>query len=138
VKKQIFDFGSQQEFLRFEIWAFGYHPDAYDLKAMESWNALHGDEWLLGPDDTMADFLRTAYNMYVKEKTIDMDKKMAKVTKKIKTAEKDIKMGKEKIASRVLKSAEKQNKQLTRIDKNIRDPKIEVLTKIEKLTGGKK
>ncbi len=53
-----------------------------------------------------------------------MDKKMHKVTEKMKVAEKDIKKGKAKAAVKVLKGAEKKNEKLVKIDKNVRDPII--------------
>lgn len=53
-----------------------------------------------------------------------MDKKMAKVTKTMKVAEKDIKKGKPKAAVKALKGAEKKNVKLTAIDRNVRDPLI--------------
>ena len=49
-----------------------------------------------------------------------MDKKMAKVTKEVVKAEK------------ILKHAEKANRKLTAIDKNVRDPKIEKCDKVKK------
>lgn len=54
-----------------------------------------------------------------------MDKKMHKVTEKMKMAEKDIKKGKSKAAVKVLKKAEKKNEKLVKIDRDIRDPLIE-------------
>lgn len=53
-----------------------------------------------------------------------MDKKMHKVTKSMKVAEKDIKMGKKKAAVKTLKKAEKKNEKLVKIDKKVRDPMI--------------
>lgn len=53
-----------------------------------------------------------------------MDKKMHQVTKRMKTAERDIKAGKQKTAVKVLKKAEKKNERLVKIDKNVRDPLI--------------
>ncbi len=142
--EESFDFGSEEQFIQFEMWAFGYNPTAYDIDAMHAWNGLHGADWFLEPDDTMADFLRKAYKMYMQEKKQwnkareEVDKKMAKVTKKIKQAEKDIENRKDKKAVEELKSAEKQNKKLTVIDKNVRDPKIQRLNKIDKLLKGGK
>ena len=53
-----------------------------------------------------------------------MDKKMAKVTKKIVTAKKDIKKHEPKAAMKVLKKAKKANVKLTKIDRDERDPMI--------------
>lgn len=49
-----------------------------------------------------------------------MDRKMAKVTKKLKTAD------------RVLREAEKENVKLTKIDREVRDPKIKKCDKMMK------
>lgn len=54
-----------------------------------------------------------------------MDKKMHKVTEKMKVAEKDIKKGKTKAAVKMLKKAEKKNEKLVKIDRDVRDPLIE-------------
>ena len=61
-----------------------------------------------------------------------MDKKMHQVTKRMKTAEKDLKKGKPKQAVRVLKKAEKKNERLVKIDKNVRDPLIDKAKKVAK------
>lgn len=61
-----------------------------------------------------------------------MDKKMHQVTKRMKTAEKDVKKGKRSAAIRVLKKAEKKNEKLVKIDKNVRDPIIKRFKKMMK------
>ena len=61
-----------------------------------------------------------------------MDKKMAKVTKQMKTAERDVKEGKPAAAVRALKSAEKKNVKLTKIDREVRDPEIKAYKKMKK------
>ena len=61
-----------------------------------------------------------------------MDKKMHQVTKRMKTAEDDIKKGKEKEAVKVLNKAEKKNEKLVKIDRDVRDPKIEKYDKMMK------
>jgi hypothetical protein len=61
-----------------------------------------------------------------------MDKKMAKVTKQMKTATRDIKEKKPTAALKVLKEAEKKNVKLTKIDRDIRDPEIKELNKMKK------
>lgn len=61
-----------------------------------------------------------------------MDKKMRKVTKKIRRAEKDIKMGKKSAALKVLKKAEKKNVRLANFDEKIRDPEIKKYKKMKK------
>ena len=58
-----------------------------------------------------------------------MDKKMHKVTKSMKVAEKDIVKGKPKAAVKALKGAEKKNEKLVKIDRDVRDPIIEAFTK---------
>ena len=64
-----------------------------------------------------------------------MDKKMRKVTKEMKVAEKDVKAGKKKAAVKVLKSAEKKNMKLADYDEKVRDPIIE---KCKRAKKGKK
>ena len=54
-----------------------------------------------------------------------MDKKMAKVTKSMKMAERDIKKGRPRAAITALKGAEKKNVKLTKIDREERDPLID-------------
>lgn len=61
-----------------------------------------------------------------------MDKKMHKVTEKMKVAEKDLRKHKPKEAVKVLKKAVKENERLVKIDKNVRDPMID---KYKKLKG---
>lgn len=61
-----------------------------------------------------------------------MDKKMAKVTKQMKTAERDIKKHKPKAAVKALKKAEKKNAKLTKIDRDVRDPMIAKYKKMKK------
>lgn len=64
-----------------------------------------------------------------------MDKKMHKVTKSMKVAEKDVKKGKKKAAVKVLKKAEKKNEKLVKIDKTQRDPVIHAVEKADKGKG---
>lgn len=71
---------------------------------------------------------------YLKE---SMDKKMAKVTKQLKTAERDVKGGKPKAAIKALKGAEKKNVKLTAVDRNERDPLIKKAKKVMKKPGCK-
>lgn len=61
-----------------------------------------------------------------------MDKKMHKITKKMKSAVKDIKKGHEKEAVKVLKGAEKKNEKLVKIDREVRDPEIKEYKKMKK------
>lgn len=61
-----------------------------------------------------------------------MDRKMHKVTEKMRVAEKDIKKGKLKAAKRTLKSAEKKNEKLVKIDRDVRDPLIDKCKKTMK------
>lgn len=53
-----------------------------------------------------------------------MDKKMHKITEKMKKASADMKKGKVKEAEKVLKGAEKKNEKLVKIDRTVRDPMI--------------
>lgn len=57
---------------------------------------------------------------------------MAKVTKAMKIAGRDIKQGKKSEALKTLKSAEKKNVKLTKIDREIRDPLIKKEKKMER------
>ena len=59
-----------------------------------------------------------------------MDKKMHKVTKKMRAAGSEINSGKPKEASKVLKKAEKENEKLVAEDRNVRDPKIKKCDKM--------
>lgn len=61
-----------------------------------------------------------------------MDKKMAKVTKAMKTAERDMKKGDKSGAEKALKGAEKKNVKLTKIDREVRDPEIKAYKKMKK------
>ncbi len=66
---------------------------------------------------------------------VNMDKKMHKVTKTMEKAVKEIKSDKPKAAVKSLKSAEKKNEKLVKIDKNVRDPIIEAVEKKGKCNG---
>ena len=57
---------------------------------------------------------------------------MAKVTREMKVAAKDIKTGKTAAALKALKGAEKKNVKLTKIDRDVRDPEIEAYKKMKK------
>lgn len=65
-----------------------------------------------------------------------MDKKMHQVTKRLQTAERDIKAGKPKAALGVLKKAERKNEKLVKIDRDVRDPMIDRAKKAAR-TGAK-
>jgi uncharacterized protein YfeS len=65
-----------------------------------------------------------------------MDRKMAKVTRQMKTAGRDIKKGDKEGALKALKGAEKKNVKLTKIDREVRDPMIEKCKK--EMKHGKK
>lgn len=60
-----------------------------------------------------------------------MDKKMRKVTKKIRHAESDIKKGKKSAALKTLKGAEKKNEMLANFDEKVRDPEIKKYKKMK-------
>lgn len=115
----------------FAIWAFGYvwngfmtyENDAWDLK--NAWNELHGDLLYIDEDGVIADDLETMKEIYEDI----MDKKMHKVTEKMKMAEKDVKKGKPAAAVKVLKGAEKKNEKLVKIDREVRDPIIKNVSK---------
>lgn len=57
---------------------------------------------------------------------------MHQITKRMKTAGKDIAKGHEKSASKVLKKAEKANEKLVKIDRDVRDPMISKYKKMKK------
>ena len=61
-----------------------------------------------------------------------MDKKMSKVTRQMKRAEKSVKAGKKKTAIKALDSAEKKNVKLTKMDREVRDPEIKAYKKMKK------
>ena len=61
-----------------------------------------------------------------------MDKKIHKVTLKMKKAEKDIEKGKPAQAVKVLKGAEKKNEKLKAEDRDVRDPMIDKFKKAKK------
>lgn len=73
----------------------------------------------------------------LQQEKVRMDKKMAKITKEMKVAEKDVKKGKPKAAVKELKKAEKKNVKLTKIDREERDPFIKKAKKMLKKKGGK-
>ena len=62
-----------------------------------------------------------------------MDKKMHQVTKRMQTAEGHLRKGKIKEAENDLKKAEIKNESLVKIDRDIRDPQIDKMKKIEKV-----
>jgi len=61
---------------------------------------------------------------YFTKKEEEMDKKMHKITEKMKVADKDLKKGKIATAGKVLRDAEKKNEKLVKEDKIVRDPLI--------------
>ena len=67
-----------------------------------------------------------------------MDKKIHKISLKMKQAEKDISKGKPKMAKKVLKKAEKRNEALKREDRDVRDPIIAKAKKMGIKAGKKK
>lgn len=123
----------------FAEWAFGqdtwirylmWDNDCNDL--FDAWNKLHGDLLILQPDDLIKDSLKQMKQFY---KERPMDKKMHKVTEKMKMAEKEIAKGEPKKAAKTLKGAEKKNEKLVKIDRDVRDPMID---KCKKEMKGKK
>lgn len=60
-----------------------------------------------------------------------MDKKMHKITKRMKTAEKDIRENRKKDAVKTLKKAEMKNEKLVKIDRDVRDPMIKKYKKMK-------
>ncbi len=107
------------------IWAFGNDVwidfkfcelDTMDL--MEAWNRVHSDLMRLDPDDQIWYAIKKMKRYYEQHKRrMNMDKKMKKVTKSMKVAEKDIRKGKASEAVKVLKGAEKKNDKLVAMDK---------------------
>lgn len=61
-----------------------------------------------------------------------MDKKMAKVTKQMKTAERDVKKGQPLAAVQAIKGAVKKNVKLTKEDRDVRDPEIKAYKAMKK------
>ena len=61
-----------------------------------------------------------------------MDKKIHQVTKRMKTAQKDIKKGRSSDAIEVLRKDEEKNEKLVKIDRNVRDPMIKECKKMIK------
>ncbi|MFI5384038.1 MAG: hypothetical protein ACHQXK_07390 [Methanosarcina thermophila] len=57
---------------------------------------------------------------------------MHQVTKRMETAEKDIKKGRVKEAEKTLERAEKKNEKLVKIDREVRDPMIKKCKKMMK------
>jgi len=119
----------------FAVWAFGentwvgylvFDKDGIDL--MNAWNKLHGDKLMLDPTGGVAEDMEKMKQIWRNE----MDKKMAKVTKQMKTAGRDIKKGKPKAALKALKGAVKKNVKLTKIDRKVRDPEIKAYKKMKK------
>lgn len=81
------------------------------------------------------DILFLVNNEIVKNHGLPVDKKMHQVTKRMETAQKDIKKGEPKAAEKVLKKAEKKNEKLVKIDREVRDPMIK---KCKKMMHSKK
>lgn len=115
----------------FALWAFGdvwhsylvYDADAIDLK--DAWNEMHHHLLFIQDVHQLMEELEAMKEIYEDV----MDKKMHKVTEKMKVAEKDVKKGKPAAAVKVLKGAEKKNEKLVKIDKTVRDPIIKNVTK---------
>ena len=138
----------------FAMWAFGetwikyLMWDVNELHLINAWNELHPGKIRLNPFSDLPEAMQqmkrlwakagkpkyheTSHENKVKQQEDKMDKKMHKVTLKMKEAEKDIKKGKPKLAAKVLKNAEKKNEKLVKIDKNVRDPIIDKFKKMKK------
>ncbi len=56
---------------------------------------------------------------------------MHQVSKRMKTAERDVKKGKPKEAVKVLDKAVKKNEKLVKIDREVRDPEIKAYKKMK-------
>ncbi len=93
-------------------------------KFLWTWNCrryvISSITWELMKAHTRISKLQNKFNS-LKEK---MDKKMHEVTKRMKTAERDLKKGKPKEAAQVLKKAESNNEKLVKVDREQRDPFI--------------
>lgn len=104
------------------------NPSVYEIKEQLSVarRALHPKATIYTGFKEMRRLIEMFFN-YLEGR---MDKKMHQVTKRMKTAEKDVKMGKKKAAVKVLKKAEKKNEKLVKIDRTVRDPLIKKAKKI--------
>lgn len=107
------------------IWAFGEEVwegfvcldlDTMDLLA--AWNRRHPDWRVFHSSDPLGESLAQMQRFYEEfnEKEC-MDKKIHRVTKSMRVAEKDVKKGKPAEAVKVLKGAEKRNEKLVKMDK---------------------
>jgi glutamyl-tRNA reductase len=106
------------------------HEDALDSVALAPWARGYHK----GAIEAL-ELVERKINKWMEEA---VDKKMAKVSRKIRTAEKDIREHKSKAATKTLKKAEKENVRLTKIDREERDPFIEKCKKDMKHKGKKK
>ncbi len=114
----------------FALWAFGevweafleWEADPIDL--LREWNERHGDLYHVDEEAYVQESMKIMKQLYNKKMANEMDKKMAKVTKQMKVAEKDIKKGDKSSAVKALKSAEKKNIKLTKLDRDVRDPMV--------------
>lgn len=84
-------------------------------------------------EDAVNDVLWCLIDAYkrIDELEIQLDKKMAKVTKSMKVAEKDVKKGQPMAAVAALKGAVKKNVKLTKEDREVRDPEIKAYKKMK-------
>lgn len=101
--------------LRLALKSIGAKKPIYNLPP-----ALHKVIWVL---------MRCVTRITKLEKL--MDKKMAKVTKQMKTAERDVKKGKPLAAVQAIKGAVKKNVKLTKVDREVRDPEIKAYKKMK-------
>src|SRR5665213_3194537 len=106
-------------------------PPTIPLRKSKEEDAIY---WLINQVMRLADSanLHTRVLKNIIERELIMDEKMAKVTKEMKMAEKDVKKGKPKAAVKELKKAEKKNVKLTKIDREERDPFIKKAKKMLK------
>lgn len=66
-----------------------------------------------------------------------MDKKIHNITKRMETAERQLRKSKDKAAIKTLDKAEKKNEELVKIDKEVRDPMIAKAKKVLKMKSKK-
>ncbi len=114
----------------FALWAFGdvwqafLEWEAGPLDLLREWNQLHGNLYYIDEESYVQETMVILKKIYEQVKRRKMDQKMAKVTKQMKVAAKDIKKGDKSSAVKALKGAEKKNVKLTKLDRDVRDPLV--------------
>lgn len=122
----------ENEFLN---WAFNQNRgDRAGSKSIEYWNEHHGSLYTAKGSNRPASDILIMRGIWLQKKEMEeyMDKKMHQVSKRMKTAERDIEKGNKKGAVKVLKKAVKKNEKLVAIDRDVRDPMIKECKKMKK------